>query len=53
MNEVKCCECKETLDESDNDHNSDTENYPYNYLNYDGLVYYLCNDCYINYNKEE
>ena len=46
MNEVDCFECKETLDESDNIHNADTNNYPYNYLNYSGVVYYLCNNCY-------
>ena len=40
MNEVDCFECKETLDESDNIHNAATNNYPYNYLNYSGVVYY-------------
>ena len=50
---VDCFECKENLDESDNVHNSDNANYPYNYLNYNGVVYYLCNTCYENKTKND
>jgi len=52
INPVDCYECKNQLEEDDNIHNGDKENYPFNYLNYSGHVYYLCNDCYENHNKK-
>ena len=52
INPVDCYECKTQLEEDDNIHNGDKENYPFNYLNYSGHVYYLCHDCYENHNKK-
>ena len=53
INQVDCYECKENLCDDDNLYNGDCENYPFNYLNYSGHVYYLCNGCYENYHKKE
>ena len=53
INKVDCYECKENLCDDDNLYNGNCENYPFNYLNYSGHVYYLCNGCYENYHKKE